>query len=286
MLASNPPGRPNSGGRHRLRSLLEMLSFDASGFAAFMVYLHSAEHTLIDAPQGEPLSDEDRTHVDEAVRGLVKSVPNMPVLPISVFGQIERLKQTADGGLDGMIDRHRAIILLQEVRNNVLDELRAHRYLVVDQERVPLYEQSGPLFGPAVASRFGDAGKDIAAAGQCLALEMWTAAVFHLMQVLEHGLRDLAQRVGATFPISIELESWGRIIDEIDRKIVALGHAQKTAQKPADTEFYSKAASQFWHFKDAWRNHVAHGRDTSDEAQATQVFNAVKYLMQHLTTRP
>jgi hypothetical protein len=106
------------------------------------------------------------------------------------------------------------------------------------------------------------------------------------MRVLEHGLRDLAARVGATFATSIELENWKNIIDVIEKQIRAQEALPKSPQKSEDLQFYTKAASQFWHFKDAWRNHVSHAREYYDEAEAMNVFNGVKHLMQQLATRP
>jgi hypothetical protein len=78
-----------------------------------------------------------------------------------------------------------------ELEGRVSDEMTSQVILAIDADRRMLYEQPEPPFRQAVAERFPDANRDIAAAGRCLTLEEWTAAVFHLMRVLEQGLRAL-----------------------------------------------------------------------------------------------
>ena len=56
----------------------------------------------------------------------------------------------------------------------------------------------------------------------------------------------------------------------------------KSTEKSAKLKFYSSAAIQFRYFKDAWRNHVSHGRDTYDEREAYSIWNHVKEFMQTL----
>src|SRR5262249_39536541 len=52
------------------------------------------------------------------------------------------------------------------------------------------------LFGEEVATKFVPANQDIEEAGKCLALSRGTATVFHLMRVMEAGLKALAKPLG------------------------------------------------------------------------------------------
>jgi len=45
---------------------------------------------------------------------------------------------------------------------------------------------------------------------------------------------------------------------------------------------YAQAATQFFYFKNAWRNHVAHARDIYDNEQAELIFNHVGDFMRFL----
>jgi hypothetical protein len=120
-----------------------------------------------------------------------------------------------------------------------------------------------------------------------MALERENAAVFHCMRVTEIGLQSLARDVGVTLKNDrpIELEDWNTIIQETDKKLAALRNSLKTNDNQQDIQFYSEAASQFRYFKDAWRNHVSHARESYDLLQAESIFGHVREFMQDLAKR-
>jgi cell fate (sporulation/competence/biofilm development) regulator YlbF (YheA/YmcA/DUF963 family) len=155
-------------------------------------------------------------------------------------------------------------------------------FLHIESQRRETYEQKEPLFGKPVADSFNAANRDIAAAGRCLALDEPTACVFHLMRVLEHGLRALAEKVGLDND-AMAHENWQNVIDQIEKKIRALDSLTKGPAKVDRLKNYSAAAVQFRYFKDAWRNHVSHARESYDPREAESVFIHVKEFMQHLT---
>src|SRR5579859_3823509 len=53
------------------------------------------------------------------------------------------------------------------------------------------------LFGEEVDNRLPAVATDISEAGKCFATARWTAAVFHLMRVMEVGVQELATKIGA-----------------------------------------------------------------------------------------
>jgi hypothetical protein len=137
------------------------------------------------------------------------------------------------------------------------------------------------LFGSDVAKAFPSASKDIRQAGTSYALGLSTASVFHSMRVLESGLRVLAKE----FSLSFQLEQWQVIIEQIESKIQNLKTLPKGMAKSEEQEFYSKAAKEFMYFKDAWRNHVMHGRGVYDEDEARKVLEHVDDFMRQLATK-
>jgi hypothetical protein len=106
------------------------------------------------------------------------------------------------------------------------------------------------------------------------------------MRVLEQGLLWLAKEVHAgPFPLTltkpVELESWERIIANIQDRIDAeLGPSKqgqpprppKTAERDEQLAFYSRAAAEFRYFKDAWRNHTMHNRNVAHDAALPEAF--------------
>lgn len=117
---------------------------------------------------------------------------------------------------------------------------------------------------------------DILAAVDCWALGHGTAAVFHLMRVLEYGIEALARNVGREPGI----QNWQNIIDQIECEIRHLGKTLPSGKGKSDRmRFLSEAAKEFVYFKDGWRNYVSHNRATYDEHQARSVLEHVRSFM-------
>jgi hypothetical protein len=131
-------------------------------------------------------------------------------------------------------------------------------------------------------SGFPSIAEDVACAVDCYALDHNTAAVFHSMRVLEHGLREMAMAVNLVF----DVQQWQTIIEQIEAQVRDIGdHWPKSAAKSNWMKFYSEAAKEFFYFKDGWRNYVSHGGAPYDEHQALGVLEHVRSFMNHLATR-
>jgi len=134
----------------------------------------------------------------------------------------------------------------------------------------------------SVLGSFGSAASDVHAAVDLWSLGHSTASVFHLMRVLEHGLRALAADVGKSF----DIQNWQNIIDEIETEIRAQGKTlPRGIAKTERLQFLSEAAKEFMYFKDGWRNYVAHNRATYDNHQARSVLEHVKAFMTVLSSK-
>jgi hypothetical protein len=131
-------------------------------------------------------------------------------------------------------------------------------------------------------AKFPSAKADAIEAVDCYALGHYTACVYHLMRLLEHGLREMAHAVNLTF----DVQQWQTIIEQIESRIRDTGdHWPKSAAKSDWMKFYSEAAKEFFYFKDGWRNYASHGGGPYDEHQALSVLEHVRTFMNHLSTR-
>jgi len=134
-----------------------------------------------------------------------------------------------------------------------------------------------PPFGKETMLAFRSAFRDTLLAGNCFAYGMNDACVFHLMRVLEKGLACLADVFGEPF----KFENWHNVIERLESKIRKLdpSHGPDWREKQ---KFYSETACQFMFFKDAWRNHVMHGRGTYEPDQAQSIYIHVGDFMKCL----
>jgi hypothetical protein len=275
---------------YKLWSLLDMLAFSARAFFWNGRALRSIRHDcMIGAAvvvNGEaafmPGNDLDERAREKALAAL-PSVQSqfrdigMPISAETLGELIDDLRKPHRRSFEWLINQIGAVEKLAD------KELRNQCFLYVPPDHARFFPTTKEpnLFGDRVADAFHDANPDIAAAGRCLAFDEGTASVFYSMRVLEHGLRLMAER----FDVPFAVDSWHAVLRGIETGIATLRNKQAlTEQDRKEIGHYSEAAAQFRHLKDAWRNHVSHGRKHYDWREAANVMEHVKELMQHLAT--
>lgn len=96
----------------------------------------------------------------------------------------------------------------------------------------------------------------------------------------------IARRVGFTFPGPTELENWKDIVDQMVSKIEAeakrLEGTPKNVGRNEELQLLGDVALDFRHFKNVWRNNVAHGREWYDQHEAERLYSAVRRFMQRM----
>ena len=165
---------------------------------------------------------------------------------------------------------------LSELQDRIEDQLK-HRLLMFVPNRRARYYQQEDLFGLEVTNEFPGCIYDIEEAGKCIAVGRWTAVVFHLMRVMERGVRSLAVKLNAPFN---EKATWGEILNSIDAEIKKMPRgtaAELEAKAP-----YEQASASLHAVKDAWRNPTMHPRAQYDEERAIEIFANVKTFMKRL----
>lgn len=165
-------------------------------------------------------------------------------------------------------------------------ETRERLFLFITPNQAEYYDRDN-LFGDLVCSAFPDAKTDIKEAGNCMAADLHTAAVFHLMRAMEFGLRALAKKLKVRLHrMDITYATWEKVIGETQRKVDALANVPGRRKKKMDElEFYQGILMEYRAMKDVVRNVVSHARCSYDEGQATSVFNHVRGFMQKLAEK-
>jgi hypothetical protein len=168
----------------------------------------------------------------------------------------------------------------------MIREIEKPTLAFIPSEKVKFFEQEA-LFGKFVNRAFASAMPDIKAAGNCMAADLNTAAVFHLMRVVERGLRAFARHLHVPIPKSeLEYKNWQTIIDQFPKAIESKLNKKMPPKRRSELlKFYSGVTGQFEFFKDVWRNHCAHARGHYDAPQAQSAFDHVKSFMQRLASK-
>lgn len=165
-------------------------------------------------------------------------------------------------------------------------ELQGKVFLYIPPEQSKFFPTRGnpyPLT-EKVFKAFPSAIYDTNEAAWCLASARSTAAVFHLMRILEIGLTAL----GNVFGISLSHTNWAPALDQIESKIRDMNKDPVWKALPDCKElqeFYAQAASHLGIMKDAWRNYTMHVRAKYTQEEAEQIFSNVKAFMQKLSEK-
>jgi hypothetical protein len=231
-----------------------------------------AELGTLGAPgKGRELYDPEKVLVKEAIAGLSDLCTKI--------GLPTALELLRDRENDPPQTAREWDILVASVRA----ELKTNLFLFVPSHRAKYYEL---VLQSTVTTAFPAASKEIVAAGNSLAVGLYTACVFHSMRAAEIGVRVLGVMLDVSFPDKpLELAEWQNILDQVDSKIVAMKELPRGTKKDDELNFYSQAAVQFRYFKDAWRVRVAHARETYEESPAIKVFDHTLDFFDTLATR-
>jgi hypothetical protein len=167
---------------------------------------------------------------------------------------------------------------LESLHNAIEGELKSILFLRVSPEFSKYYSTPQP-FGPEVADRFPSAIQDIEQGAKVLAYGAGTATVFHMMRIMEVGLRSLAGALKIPYA-----PSWESYLIQIEKKITAK-HRTKGIQWKRDEPFFRDVAGDLQMVKIAWRNPTMHIVRHYNQDEAEDVFRGVKRFMNRLAEK-
>jgi len=170
------------------------------------------------------------------------------------------------------------------LKDAVYAELGDKYFVYIPSERLEYYDTS-KIVSKRVRDAFPSADKELRSAGNCYALGLATASVFHSMRAVELAIQVMANALEVQFSYPINLAEMGKLIEACEEAIQKLKEGPRSVQKDADLKFYSEAAAQFRHFNNGWRIRVSHARESYEDAQAKDVLDHVRAFFETLATR-
>ena len=161
-------------------------------------------------PDVHSFQPETRAHILRSLDTLITQLEEL-ALPLSMksASQLRELLQTAQkpSELQWVTD---------QLSGRIIDEVETSYLLYLSPVEAALYEPSSPLFGANFDTKFPTQGAfELDEAAKCMALGRPTAAVFHLMRVMEVGIRATARCLGIPDPLKPSDRSWGPILKTI-----------------------------------------------------------------------
>ncbi len=274
IVAKSPPALPLMD--KTLISLWQMIQFLADEFIEVLDDLHrwsdGAYLSKEDAPALTPehravildLLDKAEVHADKVKLVTIKGriIPFRQALSSSK----ECLYQTVDTEL-------------QYLRSAIIGELKERHFIFIPNEKIDLFQQKKP-FGQGVFDAFKNARNELTDAGNCMAIDLPTAAIHHLTRAAEVCLRVFANRLHVKIKGEIAFKTWGEVLAAIDDRLSVLKKRPHGKSKDAKLQHYSSILLDIKAIQYLWRNPGAHARARYDTDQAHNALDHIRDFMQ------
>jgi hypothetical protein len=168
---------------------------------------------------------------------------------------------------------------LEELIGRVRDELSGIVFLYLSSQEALYYDR--PIDGwEIVIKRYRKIQRDIEEASKCLALNRATAAVLHLMRVVEVGLTTAAKVIGIPYA-----PSWESYLRQMQKQL-DLDWTAKSPQMKKNEPYIREVYGLLSAVKVAWRNPTVHVKRTPYTLEeAREIYDAVRGFMRHLATK-
>lgn len=165
------------------------------------------------------------------------------------------------------------------IQTRLTDELDTKLYLAVDSQHAKYYTDYD-VGWDSVIEKFPSTYFDIEESGKCLALNRYTASVFHLMRVAETGLQSIAKRVG----LENDRPNWIEAIRYIEGQLNK-NYDEMEAIFKGDVEFLSGIAAHMRSVNLAWRRRVSHIQRTYNQEEVKGIYDSTLGMMQHIANK-
>lgn len=173
---------------------------------------------------------------------------------------------------------------ISDIDSRMRDELSLVQVYVIDEKRHQYIDSSALPFGESVFSKFPSATFEIDEAGKCLAFARPTAAVFHLMRVMEIGLNAVAACLDTPLSSAPGAQNWGNMLRVIKGEMERRNSTKKWALKE-DQAFFAENYASLDAVRVAWRNPTMHVANKYGEEEAENILHAVRGFMRNLASR-
>ena len=173
---------------------------------------------------------------------------------------------------------------LDDIDTQLRRELSVTTVFVLSPHEQDYFEPKSPLFGKEFEDKYPPGAAELDEAAECLALGRPTACVFHLMRLMECGLRAAAACLGAPAPTSGGDRNWGNILRDI-RGAMEAKTKGATWAKSGDKDYFGDVYVFLDAVRVAWRNPTMHVEKTYTEDQSEHVLVAVRGFMMKLASR-
>ncbi|BBN89710.1 hypothetical protein AZSP09_27330 [Azospira sp. I09] len=170
---------------------------------------------------------------------------------------------------------------LKDLYARMEDECTLRKFLTLSDTQAGYVFPSSPPFGLEVVQKLPKIAYEVEEASKCIGLGLDTAAVFHLMRVVEIGIEAIRKSLAIPDPVKASGRNWGILIKKISD---AISEKSQWASKD-DKQFFFEVLASLDAVRNAWRNATMHVETKYKPEESEPIFIAVKSLMKKIANR-
>jgi hypothetical protein len=173
-----------------------------------------------------------------------------------------------------------------DISRTLRRELTQAKVLSLNAQEANFYQPAQALFGPVFESRFPTMGAfELDEAAKCLALGRPTACVFHLIRLLEVGIKALALCLGIPDPVKPSQRNWTLILSNIMSNGIAEKWPDAASRMNPKCKMLEELHASLDAVKNPFRNPTMHIENKYTDSEAQHLFALVKGFMMKLSDR-
>jgi len=175
---------------------------------------------------------------------------------------------------------------LDDIDTQLRRELSVTKVFVLSPHEQDFFEPKAPLFGKDFDDKFRSNGTfELDEAAKCMAFSRPTAAVFHLMRIMEIGIRTTAKCLGIPDPVKPYERTWGEILKKIRDEGWAKKWPRAADRMQGDGAFFEALHASLDAVKNPLRDNTMHIENKYTDSEARHIFELVKGFMMKLASR-
>jgi HEPN domain-containing protein len=176
---------------------------------------------------------------------------------------------------------------IDDFTRKIRDEYTTRVFLGVPYGRAKYYSDPKAFFGAQAWNAFPTNGQfEMEEACRSFALGRSTAAVFHIMRLLEAAIGAIRSSLNLAPPIKAAERNWGVILKKIkDELDVRNDKRGKGWGNPLDRSFFDEVYLLLSAVRDTWRNPTMHVENKYTEEEAENILGTARAFVRKVASR-
>jgi len=176
----------------------------------------------------------------------------------------KQIRRMFDATVNKQVSGTDLAAMLTELRLRIREDMEDHVYLWIPEKEASRafnkgekgYQPKVPaeLMDASIVARFPSASDDIDAAFRCFVFDCYPASMFHLMRVVEIGVRELA----VASLLDDAKPSWGAILQHVEKLVLRTKFEELDPRVKRHRLMLENLLPQMQAIQRAWRNKFTH----------------------------